>query len=579
MTRFILAFLFLITEHFSFAQDKNITINNEKYILNDSVMIQMPDGGTIALTILRDAKITTKQPAILVYNIYTGNDVSRSEAAAVRGYASIVANPRGMRLSHDAIEPFEHEAKDVYYIIDWISKQSWCNGNVGMYGGSYLGFSQWGATKKLHPALKTIIPMVPVAPGIDFPTQNGIVANFTLRWLHFVTDERLPDYKGFADEKKWNALLGELYTKGSSYRSLDTLEGRPLALFQKWIQHSGYDDFWQQMTPQQNEFAKINIPILTTTGYWDYDQIGTLHYFKELQKWNKANETYLIIGPYDHNGAQGSISENLRGYEIDSAANLSFSTILFGWLDYVLKGEKKPSFLKDKINFQLMGSNEWRHVSSLNQMHNDSLRFYLGNVSTTNHFDLSPDKPKKLSFINQVVDLKDRSEVNFSAGILPEISVIKDRILRTQKEQLIFISKPVDKPFSISGAVTASIIASVNKRDMDIMFSVYELTPDRKYIALTSNVQRASYAKSKTKRALLKPDIKQTINIKNTYVTSRQLQKGSRIILVMGINKNPNWQINYGTGKDVNVETILDANIPFKIKWYNDSYITIPVLR
>lgn len=45
---------------------------------------------------------------------------------------------------------------------------NWCNGKVAMIGGSYLGFSQW-ATKKLHPALKTIVPQVAVAPGVDFP--------------------------------------------------------------------------------------------------------------------------------------------------------------------------------------------------------------------------------------------------------------------------------------------------------------------------------------------------------------------------------------------------------------------------
>jgi putative CocE/NonD family hydrolase len=539
----------------------------------------MPDGGRIALTILREANITAKQPAVLVYNIYAGNDVSKSEAAAERGYVSIVANPRGIRIGKEAVEPFEHEANDIYYIIDWISKQTWCNGKVGMYGASYLGFSQWAASKKLHPALKTIVPMVPVAPGIDFPIQNGIVANFTLRWLHFVTDSNMPDYKGFSDQEKWNNLMGEWYKKGSSYRSLDSLEGHPFPLFQKWLQHPTNDAFWRQMIPQQNDFAKINIPVLTFAGYYDYDQIGTLHYFKELQKWNKSNESYLVIGPYDHGGAQGSISKNLKGYEIDSVANIPILDIVFEWLDYVLKDGEKPSFLKDKINFEVMGSNEWQHVPTLNQMHNDSIRFYLGNVKKGNHFDLLAKQPKKSSFIDQTVDLKDRSEMNFSTSVLPDITIIEDSILHTQKEQLVFISDPIDKEFAISGAVTASFVASLNKKDVDVMFAIYELSPDGKFMALTSNVQRASYAKDDGKRNLLTPNKKQTIVIDNTYMTSRQLQKGSRIVLVMGVNKNPNWQINYGTGKDVNDESILDADIPFQIKWYNDSYITVPILR
>lgn len=579
MNRFILTILLLITVQFSFAQEKNLNINNKDYILNDSVIVVMPDGGSIALTILRDANISTKQPAVLVYNIYAGNDVNQSEAAAKRGYVSIVANPRGIRIGHEAVEPFEHEANDIYHIIDWVSKQPWSNGEVGMYGASYLGFSQWAASKKLHPALKTIIPLVPVAPGIDFPIQNGIVPNFTLRWLHFVTDSNMPDYKGFSNQEKWDNLMGEWFKKGSSYRSLDSLEGRPFPLFQKWLQHPTNDVFWQQMIPQQNDYAKINIPVLTFAGYYDYDQIGTLHYFKELQKWNKSSESYLVIGPYDHGGAQGSISKNLKGYEIDSVANIPILDIVFEWFDYVLKDGEKPSFLKDKINFQLMGRNEWRHVPELNQMYNDSIRFYLGSVKKDYYFGLHSEKPKLSAYINQTVDLKDRSELNFSTSVLPDISIIEDSILHTQKEQLIFISHPIDEAFAISGAITASFVASFNKKDIDIMFAIYELTTDGKYIALTSNVQRASYAKDDNERTLLEPNIKQTIALDNTYMTSRQLQKGSRIVLVMGINKNPNWQINYGTGKDVNDETMSDANIPFQIKWYNDSYIAVPILK
>jgi uncharacterized protein len=532
MNIFFLTALLLVTVQLSFAQEKNLNIENKDYILNDSVTVIMPDGGRIALTILREANITAKQPAVLVYNIYSGNDVSTSEAAAKKGYVSIVANPRGVRIGYEAVEPFEHEANDIYYIIDWISKQPWSNGKVGMYGASYLGFSQWAACKKLHPALKTIVPMVPVAPGIDFPIQNGIVANFTLRWLHFVTDSNLPDYKGFSDQEKWDGVMSEWYKKGSSYRSLDCLEGRPFPLFQKWLQHPTNDTFWRKMFPQQNDFAKINIPILTFAGYYDYDQIGTLHYFKELQKWNKNNESYLIIGPYDHGGAQGSISKNLKGYEIDSVANIPILDIVFEWLDYVLKDGEKPSFLKDKINFEIMGRNEWQHVPSLNQMYNDSIRFYLGNVKKGSHFGLLTERPKHSASINQTVDLKDRSELNFSTDVLPDIPIIEDSVLHTQKEQLIFVSNPIDKAFAISGAVTATFVASLNKKDIDIMFAVYELTSDGKYIALTSNVQRASYAKDDNERTLLKPNMKQTIALDNTYMTSRQLQKGRRIVLV-----------------------------------------------
>jgi len=60
---------------------------------------------------------------------------------------------------------------------------------------------------------------------------------------------------------------------------------------------------------------------------------------------------------------------------------------------------------------------------------------------------------------------------------------------------------------------------------------------------------------------------------------SRQLSKGSRLLVTLNVNKSPFEQINYGTGKDVSDEDISDAKIPLKIKWMNDSYVKIPIWR
>jgi hypothetical protein len=62
-------------------------------------------------------------------------------------------------------------------------------------------------------------------------------------------------------------------------------------------------------------------------------------------------------------------------------------------------------------------------------------------------------------------------------------------------------------------------------------------------------------------------------------LTSRKLQAGSRLVVVLSINKQPDLQITYGTGKDVSDESIQDAKVPLRIQWYGDSYVDIPVWR
>jgi putative CocE/NonD family hydrolase len=449
-----------------------------------------------------------------------------------------------------------------------------------MYGGSYLGFAQWASVKYLHPALKTIVPQVPVGAGIDFPMQNGIFMSYTLRWLHYVMDNKLIDYNGFHNSKKWDSLFGNWFKKGSSFRSLDSIEGRPNYIFQRWLQHPGYDSYWQNMTPQKQEFAKINIPVLTITGYWDDDQLGAMYYYKQHHLLNKNANSYLLIGPYDHGGAQGFPGKTLAGYKIDSVANIPVLKIVFQWMDYVLKDSSRPAILQNKVNFELMGKNEWRHVSSIDEMHNDSLILYLGSTPDRKpQYSLLKNKPGKLNFIEQEIDFKTRTDIHFKEGAINAFEKLIDSTLTPEPEKLVFVSDPIDIPFAISGSFKASFEVNSNKKDFDLVLDLYEQTPDGRFFALNENLQRASYAGDRTRRKLLSSGKTETISMTNTFITSRQLQKGSRIIVLLGVNKSPEWQVNYGTGKDVSDETITDATIPLKIKWYNSGYIQLPILR
>lgn len=94
------------------------------------------------------------------------------------------------------------------------------------------------------------------------------------------------------------------------------------------------------------------------------------------------------------------------GYEIDSIANVSMMELAYDWLDFILKGKSKPELLKGKVNYQVMGTNEWRHSSSLQGINNDTLKFYLDNKT------LSVQKPKVSKFEKQIIDFKDRETEN-----------------------------------------------------------------------------------------------------------------------------------------------------------------------
>ena len=569
---------------FQYAQ-ASIPLNNalideddaRRYIAGKEILIKAPDGARVAAMIARPKSATAPIPALLIFTIYADDELcfAQARAAAARGYAGVVAYTRGKGRSPDAPVPYEHDGEDARAVIDWISKQPWSDGRVGMYGGSYNGFTQWAAMKNPHPALKTIVPYVANNPGNGLPMENNIFLFVNYAWAFYTTNNKYLDNETYSDRKRWRELNNKWYASGKSFHQIDSVDGAPNKWLQRWLLHPGYDSYWKKMAPYKDEFARINIPVLTITGYYDDAQQSALNYLKDHYGYNKNANHYLLIGPYDHFGAQSSRKEPvLRGYNIDPVAQIDTSEITFQWMDYVMRGGRKPELLKDKINYQVMGANEWKHAPSLEKMSNSALTLYLTNEMVGEHYRLSREKPLKAGSLYQEVDFADRKST--SNDSYPDPIVGKKPNLSSGFS---FISEPFDEPVEISGTFLGEIKATINKRDMDIGVVLYEATPNGELFHLSYFIGRASYAKDMSVRRLLTPGKLESIPFDRTRMVSRKLNKGSRLLVTLNINKNPYAQINYGTGKDVSDEDINDAKTPLQIKWHNDSYIKIPVWK
>jgi uncharacterized protein len=547
------------------------------YIILDNLLIPGAGGAQLSAVVVRKKSAWEPQPVVLVYTIYAGDfDKAMAMEAADNGFTGIVVNTRGKKQSPQAIEPFEHDAKDAWFVIDWISKQKWCNGKVGMYGGSYLGFSQWSAVKKVHPALKTIVPQASVGIGIDYPQHNGIFLSYMLRWIHTVADNKVTATADIMSNERWDSVYTKWYQSGKSYRSLDTLEGRPNAIFQKWLKHPSYDSFWHNMVPHKEEFKNIHIPILTITGYYDDDQRGAMFYFNQHTFYNKKANHYLVIGPYSHGGAIGTPSAVLAGYKIDPAAKINITKLVYQWMNHVLKDSVKPVRIKDKINYQVMGTNAWQYAPSVAAMSNDTLSFYFSNVPYREHYLLQNKKQVKREYITQKIDYKDRG-TNAKRYINDGLKII-DTVIQ-KGESISFISEPVKESFYINGSFFGDIRININKKDVDLYVNLYEQLQDGTYFLLSNYITRASYAKDKSKRQLLVPGKDESVLINNSDFTGKLIKKGNRLIVVVGMYKRKDWQVNYGTGKDVSDETIEDGKTPLLIKWINSSVIQLPVKK
>lgn len=545
--------------------------SGQRYIINDSVLIHTNYGITISATVVRTTNAPPKQPTALLFFIYanTQRSIDEAKSAADYGYVGIVADARGKRLGSGTIEPYEHEVQDVNAVIDWITQQPWSDGQVGMYGGSYSGFAQWAATKKLHKALKTIVPYVAAIPGLGLPMENNIFLTANYQWPFYVTNNKYLDTAINNDNRRFRNLRFNWFESGVPYNRIDSIDGLPNPWLQKWLLHPSYDQYWQSMVPFREEYANINIPVLTITGYYDDGQISAMEYFREHYKYRPNAAHYLIIGPYDHFGAQRGGSTVLRGYMVDSIALINTKEITFQWLDHILKGKNKPVLIKDKINFQQMGTNAWKHASSLTTMEDSIVKFYLAENNK-----LSRTKPGKIKYQQQQIDLANRNQ--WTNQYYPD-PIIEESIDTTSG--LFFWTDQFKEDITISGQIEGVIKAIINKRDMDIGLTLYEVLPDGRFFHLSYYMGRASYANDMTRRQLLTPGKLATIPITRSRLFSKKIQQGSRLLVVLNINKNPFSEVNYGTGKIVNSESIKDAGTPLFIKWSNQSYLSLGISK
>jgi uncharacterized protein len=544
--------------------------DNRRYEV-DNESIEGPGRAGVPAMVIRPKGRTTLLPALLEFTL-SGSRTYAKECAA-HGYVGVVAYARWNRSSPDGSSPFEHDGDDARAVIAWIARQPWSDGRVGMYGSGYGAFTAWATANRPPPALKAIATSASIAPGISFPMEGGIFRNSAYRWSLHEPTATAADRNSDDDEAQWSALDQTWYRSGRRYRDLGRIFGRPNPIFIRWLNHPSYDRYWQKLVPYREQFAKLNIPVLTTTGYYAGGQAADLYFFSQHLRYNPHADHTLIIGPYDDGVIEQGTSATLQGYQVDSAARADLREIRYQWFDHVLKGAAAPSLLKDRINYEVMGANEWRHAPSLEPAAGQSLRLYMdAKASEENHL-LTQRRNAKSAFVPQTVSLVDRTD----AGRVPPTELV-GKTLETPNAA-VFVSEPLSDQTEFTGLFSGRLDFKVNKMDVDLCVMLYEQRADGEYVQLFGPAYefRASYARDRAHRRLLKAGERQELTFKSERLTSRLLQKGSRLVFVIGINKRPDREINYGSGNDVSEESVADGRIPLKIRWYNDSYIEIPV--
>ncbi len=316
--------------------------------------VRLRDGIELSADVYRplESKQGERFPAILLRTPYNKNSAQAIELGkwyAERGYALVYMDVRGRGDSDGVFAPYRSEGRDGYDSIEWCAVQPWCTGKVGTLGSSYLGHIQWLAALEQPEHLVTMIVRVtPSDPFVESPT--GTHGPMHLCWLHLTSGRMVQDM----DAVDWTRVYEHL-----PLLTMDELAGRTSASWREDLQHTCLDSYWEPLR-YQNQFHKVDLPVMHISGWYDDEQIGTPLNFSGMTRqaasqFARQNQA-LLMGPWGH---QVNTTQKLGEVDFGSQALIDLRAAELAWFDRWLKGIE-PEHLGPAVRIFVMGENRWR---------------------------------------------------------------------------------------------------------------------------------------------------------------------------------------------------------------------------
>ena len=534
----------------------------------------MRDGGQLSGILYLPANHNEPTPAIFAMTPYIAQSHHESARHYARhGYPFLSVDVRGRGNSEGRFH-FLNEAQDGYDVVEWLAMQGFCNGQVAMWGSSYLGYCQWVIAAQRPPHLATIIPVSAAFQGVDFPLRNNVFLPYAEAWLTLIAGYPLQD-KLFADGPFWRDKSKESFKSGMALRNFDTFIGNPSALFQEWLSHPELDDYWDRHNPRPEQYSTLSIPVLTITGAYDADQPGALeHYLQHVRRASAAISAkhYLIVGPWDHRGCAVPEAE-FCGLKVGPASLIDMRRLHRQWYAWTMQGGEKPEFLKKNVAYYVAGAEKWRYADTLEGVTSRSEPLYLS--STQNPTDLyssgslNPNLPVSAEPDHYLYDPRDVSHAEFESTVDPYSFVDQKMLHLMMGKQLVYHSVPFERDTELSGFFKFSAWIAIDQPDTDFRAMVYEVALDGSVIMLSIDWLRARYRESLRKAKLI--DTREPLRYDFEHFTfiSRQILKGHRLRLVVGPINSIHWQKNHNSGGIVAEESMDDAR-PVTVRLFHD---------
>jgi putative CocE/NonD family hydrolase len=469
------------------------------------VLTPMRDGVLLAMDLLRpDAP--GRFPVVLMrtpYNKVASRSRPFHEDLARRGHIVAFQDCRGRFNSDGVFDPYRQEHADGFDTIEWLAAQEWCDGNVGMIGGSYVGQTQWFAASRAPKALKAIVPTVspPGHPFSNEPLYGGAMLLAMSEWVVSMgrRSEQLSGLQGLFTQE-------HAYFEPLPISRIAENAGSSNPYWNEWLSHSTYDDYWRSHGCEEF-WPRMTVPALNITGWWDMNFLGSPRNFVGMREQGTAPEARagqrLVIGPWPH---WVNKSRTLSGLDFGANAVTGFDTYTLRFFDYWLRGIKDNALSDEaRVHVFVIGANEWWEADEWPLPGTEPTAFYLhsGGHANTHRGDgtLSRECPLDEPCDRYESDPLDPIRVLWDLHEGP----VDDRAVSARPDVLCYTSERLAEALDVVDPVKAVLYAAFSARDCDWHVRLVDVHPDGAARFLCHGVLRSRFREGYERAVFLEP--------------------------------------------------------------------------
>ncbi|MDP9339934.1 MAG: CocE/NonD family hydrolase [Acidobacteriota bacterium] len=551
-----------------------------------NVPAKMRDGVILRADIYRP-KTEGKFPVLLVRTPYdkTG-EINFGLKAAARGYVVVAQDVRGRFESQGDWYPFKNESQDGFDTVEWAAALPYANGKVGMFGGSYVGATQYLAAIAHPPHLAGICPDVTASNYHEGWTYQGGALEqwFDESWstgLAANTMRRRVESSGQA--VAWTAKLPL-----NSYPVLESVSGEGVApYFSDWLAHPDYDQYWKAISIEEH-YSQIQVPVFGIGAWYDIFLGGTLRNYVLLKSdagseaSRKGQRLLVYIGGH----AGGAELRKVGGVDFGEKAPFDLDAVMLRWYDHLLKGEANGVENEKPVRIFVMGKNEWRDEADWPLARARKTLYYLhsagaangangaGSLSVTAPGDEKPDR--------YTYDPENPAPTiggPLCCGPLPTgIGPQDQSSVETRNDVLIYSTPAFTQDTEVTGPVSLDLWISSSAVDTDFTGKLVDVGPSGFAQELTSGILRMRYRKSPAHQEMMQPGEVQHVVV-DLWATSNVFLAGHKLRLEVSSSNFPRFDRNLNTGEEQSRATrmVKAANVVYHDREHASALI-LPVV-